>query len=202
MPNYSKFRTCTDPILTLNLTTRPLALLNLKFLVTEDEIASEDIVIGQPILQNLIVDLTHLLEQKREVLNDADCSHVGIETIPGFGRCFSRVMIPRKNHSNNSHLKGLVYYEIWMDTDPFPDPSPMYPIDCNRAEELSDGFQEMLQIASQNCRTIGDLGYDPRAVITHRQTHPVDGRAWWGLAEGQTNVKGKWKHRRGGRYTH
>ena len=26
----------------------------------------------------------------------------------------------------------------------------------------------------------------PRAVITHRQTHPVDGRAWWGLAEGQT----------------
>ena len=26
----------------------------------------------------------------------------------------------------------------------------------------------------------------PRAVTTHRQTHPVDGRAWWGLAEGQT----------------
>ena len=26
----------------------------------------------------------------------------------------------------------------------------------------------------------------PKAVITHRQTHPLDGRAWWGLAKGQT----------------
>ena len=26
----------------------------------------------------------------------------------------------------------------------------------------------------------------PRAVTTHRQTHPVVGRAWWGLEEGQT----------------
>ena len=24
-----------------------------------------------------------------------------------------------------------------------------------------------------------------RAVTTHRQTHPVHGRAWWGLAKGQ-----------------
>ena len=29
-------------------------------------------------------------------------------------------------------------------------------------------------------------GMTPRAVSTHCQTHPVDGRAWWGLAEGQT----------------
>ena len=29
-------------------------------------------------------------------------------------------------------------------------------------------------------------GRTPRAVTTHRQTHPVDGRAWWGLTEGQT----------------
>ena len=29
-------------------------------------------------------------------------------------------------------------------------------------------------------------GMTPRAVTTHGRTHPVDGRAWWGLAEGQT----------------
>ena len=29
-------------------------------------------------------------------------------------------------------------------------------------------------------------GVTPRAVTTYGQTHPVDGRAWWGLAEGQT----------------
>ena len=29
-------------------------------------------------------------------------------------------------------------------------------------------------------------GLTPMAVTTHRQTHPVDGRAWRGLAEGQT----------------
>ena len=26
----------------------------------------------------------------------------------------------------------------------------------------------------------------PRDVTTYGRTHPVDGRAWWGLAEGQT----------------
>ena len=29
-------------------------------------------------------------------------------------------------------------------------------------------------------------GMTPTAVTTHRHTHPVDGRALWGLAEGQT----------------
>ena len=33
------------------------------------------------------------------------------------------------------------------------------------------------------CRTLGDLGYDPQGSDHPCQTHPVDCRAWWGLAE-------------------
>ena len=35
-------------------------------------------------------------------------------------------------------------------------------------------------------RTIGDRSMTRRAGTTHSQTHPVDGGARWGLAEGQT----------------
>ena len=39
-----------------------------------------------------------------------------------------------------------------------------------------------------------------RAVTTYGQTHPVDGRAWWDLAEGQTKRDMEAPNR--GRYTH
>lgn len=134
-------RTWTVPRITLNLSSRPLALLNLTFLVADDGLASEDILIGQSILRNLKVDPTHVLEQKREVLNGVDCSHVGSTTISGGGSYVSRIMIARENHINNSDSKGLEYYEIRTYTDPFHDPSLLDPIDCNRTEELSDRNQ-------------------------------------------------------------
>ena len=54
-----------------------LALANLSFLVTDDDMACEELFIGLPVLLHLQVDTRTFLENNRAVLDGADCSNVG-----------------------------------------------------------------------------------------------------------------------------
>lgn len=54
----------------------PFALANVTYFVSGTELAVEESLIGLPNLHHLGVDTKSLLEQKRDVLDGADCSDI------------------------------------------------------------------------------------------------------------------------------
>lgn len=62
------------PSTVLYLSVCKLALKNIKFLVADDRVESEDHLIDLPVLRHLRVDTKTLLEEKIDALNGTDCS--------------------------------------------------------------------------------------------------------------------------------
>lgn len=69
---FSFSRTCNVPRLVLKLPARKIALLNVKFLVAEDDTAFEDLLLGLPVLHHLRIDTRTLLKQKWSSLDGTD----------------------------------------------------------------------------------------------------------------------------------
>lgn len=65
------------PRLVLQLSSGRLALKNVSFLVADDELSCEDLLIGLPVLHQLELDTRTLLERNRAILDGTDCSSVG-----------------------------------------------------------------------------------------------------------------------------
>lgn len=68
---YSKEWTAPLPL--LNLSVRPLAFLNVSFLVADSELAENDTPKGQPVLKQFGIDLKMMLENNCAQLNERDC---------------------------------------------------------------------------------------------------------------------------------
>ena len=64
------------PRLQLHISTVPLVLRNISFLVDDDDLSEEDLLIGRPILQHLEIDSHTILRQHQARLNHTDCSTV------------------------------------------------------------------------------------------------------------------------------
>ena len=73
---FTMSRTWICPRLILHLAAGKLALLNVKFLVADGELATEDLIIGKPVLQHLKVDTSTLMERNRKPLDGTDCAVV------------------------------------------------------------------------------------------------------------------------------
>ena len=67
-------RSWTAPRTVLQLPTGPLALLNITYLVADDDLAEGDLLIGLPVLKVLGLDTKKLLEQRRNDLHGTECS--------------------------------------------------------------------------------------------------------------------------------
>lgn len=65
--------------LELKLSFGQIALLNVSFLVTDDEKECGDLLFGLLVLCHLGIDLGTLLEQKWSTLDDTDCSGIDIQ---------------------------------------------------------------------------------------------------------------------------
>lgn len=87
--------TGTPPRIVLRLSTGPLALNNVKFLVADVDLAAEDILIGLPVLRHLGVDTKTMLERDRKRLDETVCSVV--VSPPATGGTVCRLMIARHN---------------------------------------------------------------------------------------------------------
>lgn len=61
----------------MNLSSERMALANITFLVADDDLACEDILIGLPVLENMGIDSCTLLERNRAVIDGTDCAEVG-----------------------------------------------------------------------------------------------------------------------------
>ena len=120
----------------------PLALLNLTFLVPDDELADGDMLIGLPVLKHLGIDTKTMLEQNRDVLDGADCSSVRSPSLSGRDGHVSRLMMARLNRvigdttkhdaSSSSSRPRVNFYEAREEEDPFPDQSLIDPVDENQ----------------------------------------------------------------------
>lgn len=64
------------PRTVLHLPSGKFALTNISFLVPDDELACEGLIIGSPVLKHLLVDPRTLLDSNRLALDGADCSTV------------------------------------------------------------------------------------------------------------------------------
>lgn len=73
------------------------------YLVADDNMACEPILIGLPVLEHLRIDTSTLLEQQRDSLDDTDFSTVGNPTMSSKACFVSRLMTSRTQFPYNSH---------------------------------------------------------------------------------------------------
>lgn len=155
--NFSKV--WTVPRIVLRLTTGPLALVNVTFLIPDDELAAEDVLLGLPLLQHLGIDTKTMLEQNRDNLDGADCSAI-LPSLSqeGIGKV-GRLMIARLNrqrgdepstmHSTDSRPR-VNYFEVREEEDPFPDSSLLDPIDNSQHGDIEVELHNMIERARGN----------------------------------------------------
>lgn len=67
-------RAWTARRIVLKVSSGRMALLNLKFLVADEDLTSEDLLIGLPVLRHLPIDTKTFLENNRSLLDGMDCN--------------------------------------------------------------------------------------------------------------------------------
>ena len=148
-------RSLVIPRVILHLSAGQLALLNVSFLVADDDLADEDLLLGHPLLAHLGVDSRSILEHNYQVLHEMDCS-----TVPSLSTqksTIGRLMAARIEHvkGNSPPLLPATrlrshYFANRHEPDPFPDPSLIDAADSDQSSGIDDAIQNMLQDALDN----------------------------------------------------
>eukprot|EP00178_Gracilaria_changii_P000257 TRINITY_DN1027_c0_g1_i1.p2 TRINITY_DN1027_c0_g1~~TRINITY_DN1027_c0_g1_i1.p2 ORF type:complete len:1106 (+),score=114.18 TRINITY_DN1027_c0_g1_i1:5972-9289(+) len=151
-------RTWTVPRTILHLASGTLALMNISFLISDDDLACEHLLIGEPVLHHLRVDTHTLLDNNRFALNGSDCSTVGNPTSTKASGYVSRLMIARLNDPHpapnptkiDPARRRVVYDIVRQEADPFPDPALLDPIDADQHDDIREAAEMMVQMAIKN----------------------------------------------------
>eukprot|EP00737_Agarophyton_chilense_P003792 gb/GEZJ01004544.1/.p1 GENE.gb/GEZJ01004544.1/~~gb/GEZJ01004544.1/.p1 ORF type:complete len:294 (-),score=41.13 gb/GEZJ01004544.1/:342-1223(-) len=143
---FSFWRSWAPPRTTLKLSAGPLALVNITFLVADEELTAEDLLIGLPVLEHLGVDTKTLLEEKRNFLDGFDCSSVCASQSSVLGGQLSRLMIARSNQLPNSEdfssslsdatRPSVNYDHVHEEQDTFSDASLLDEVDSSQSNEV------------------------------------------------------------------
>ena len=155
---YAFSRAWSVPTTVLNLSSGRLALKNLRFLIPDDAVASEDMLIGRPVLRHLRVDTKTLLEERVSSLDGTDCSP---DLLPkANGGHVSRLMLARLNRVNNDEVDTpptadptrpkVNYFSARAEEDPLPDPSLLDPIDEEQHEDIKTAVDDLRKQAFEN----------------------------------------------------
>lgn len=73
---------------------------NISYLISDDKMAAEPILICQPVLKHRCIDTPNFLEQNRRQLDGTDCSSFGNPTREDTGGYVSRLMTMRTQFEN------------------------------------------------------------------------------------------------------
>lgn len=126
--SFSFSRMWCVPRTVLQLSSGWLAILNVSYLVADDELSGEGLPIGRPVLEHLKVDTKRILEENRATLD-------GIDYSPKNGGYVSMVMTSRSNFASNVYAKSsrskINYFHSQENDDPFPDANLLDAIDMN-----------------------------------------------------------------------
>eukprot|EP00737_Agarophyton_chilense_P004416 gb/GEZJ01005548.1/.p1 GENE.gb/GEZJ01005548.1/~~gb/GEZJ01005548.1/.p1 ORF type:complete len:277 (+),score=18.39 gb/GEZJ01005548.1/:1081-1911(+) len=136
-------RTWTAPRTVLHLSSGSLALQNITYLVADNDLACEELLIGRPVLRHLRVDTETLLNNNRFALNGADCLEVGNPTVDsdeGYVSCLMVERLHKDLHASDAiqriqpplNRPRANFHAARQDQDPFPDPSLLDPIKLTR----------------------------------------------------------------------
>lgn len=133
---FSFSRKWTVPRLVLELSSGRMALLNITFLVADDELDCEDLLVGLPVLQHLGIDTRTLtlLERNWNTLSGTDCLSIKPTTDAHGCGAFGRLILDRQGNVDagttetreNKVDPGRLrtdYDALRTEADPFPDPS-------------------------------------------------------------------------------
>lgn len=164
--SFTFSRSWLAPRLVLHLSSGRMALCNISFLVADDDLACEDLLIGLPVLQHLRIDSKTLLENNRATLDGTDCAEVGNPTATHIGRVGHFMVARTMRVKGNSYKHGIeygqrsaqpsrdrprVHYdEARSAPDPFPDPSLLDPLDDAQHDDIRAAVEKMLQAAQDN----------------------------------------------------
>lgn len=154
----------------LKLAAGHLALFNVEYLVTDSELAVEDLLLDLPVLRHLGVETKVLLEEHWNRLNCNDCLSLQLPNRSGAGGCLSRFMIARLNHvsnnaavvlndnsitcnefpSVNTRQTSVDYYHMCNEQEPFSDGSTSDQLDADQPDDIETSISDMLTESVEN----------------------------------------------------
>lgn len=137
-------RKWTVPRTILHLTSGNLALLNICLLVADDNLACENLFIGQPVLHHLRVDTYTLLDNNRFALNSSECSEAGNPTSATTKGHFNHLIKPILDQPK------VNYHTARQDFDPFPDPGLLDSIGSTQHDDNRNAVDDMVKTAIDN----------------------------------------------------
>ena len=157
---FSFSRSWTSPRTVLHLSSGQLALSKVTFLVADDDLSCEDLLLGLPVLRHLQVDTRTLLEGRVSRLDCADCSHIGYLTTISRGGSVTRMMIARLNRVREKtpvsceylppNRPRVHYHTARTEREPFPNPSLLDSLDEDQHEDVRRMVGDMVTKAKKN----------------------------------------------------
>jgi len=144
------------PRTVLHLSSGKLAVLNISFLVADDDLTSGGLLIGRPVLQHMRVDTKTLLESNRASLDGTDCADIGNPTIVDKRGHVGTIMDKRsaevEHHIPNQdpNRPRVDYFQSRKEIDPFPDASLLDPVDADQGADIDGAISDMLKQAEDN----------------------------------------------------
>ena len=145
-------------------------MVNITFLVADDGLTDEDLLIGLPVLEHLKLDTRTMLERNCRDLDGMDCSQVGNPTRTSPGGSVSRLMIARLNgyQSHKSIHRVRVpadrprvnYHTARTEEDHFVDPFLLDPLEIDQHQEIREAEKGLRQTIRNN----GILAEDATAI--------------------------------------
>eukprot|EP00171_Calliarthron_tuberculosum_P022172 IDg22172t1 len=112
------------PVIILNLKVGRMAMKNLSFLVADDQMSAEPLIIGRPVLEHFNLDTKTLLEKHAKQLDGIDCAEVG----------------------NPTTFEGTGLKRI----DPFPDPALVENPEKNAKDTVHQALIDLIDDAKAN----------------------------------------------------
>jgi len=146
----------TVPRTVLHLSSGKLAVLNISFLVADDDLTAGGILIGRPVLRHMRVDTKTLLESNRDALDGIDCANVGNPTVAENRGHVSAIMSQRASEVEKfipiqDPLRPRVdYFQSRKEIDPFPDASLLDRLDADQAPDVQGALDTALAQAGKN----------------------------------------------------
>ena len=151
-----------------------MALRDVHFLVADDDLAEEDLLVGRPVLSHMGIDSTTMLVRHREELDGLSCADVRNVVTTRTGK-IGRLLLARihhvkgacqeekKNQPTKKNFNKLNqsgdrkknrqtsnYFTNRNEIDPFPHPSLIDPNDLDQEDDIKTGINGMLQDATRN----------------------------------------------------
>ncbi|CAN8070623.1 unnamed protein product [Agarophyton chilense] len=148
-PKFTFSRRWEIPEIIMEMNSGKMALRNVSFLVADDKIISEPLIIGNTVLRHLKVDTNSIIDAKLPELTGTDCSIVGNPITSG--GYISRLVRHRRNKVQGDVFRPHVnYYEVKTQEDPFPDPSFLDLIGSQEELRRKEAILDMKKRAKKN----------------------------------------------------